>query len=446
MTATTPPLNELTAREASELFTQGLANSSALTRDCLERVTKREPTVKAWAHLSPELALSQAKAKDAEPALSPLHGIPIGIKDVIDTHDQPTQMGSSIFDDHQPRSDASIVALLRSAGAVIFGKTVTAEFAGMAPTITTNPHHPGHTPGGSSSGSGAAVADGMVPIAFGTQTGGSVLRPASYCGVFGFKPSHGHINRAGLKFAAESIDTLGWMARSLDDIAMVYGVLTKGSTSPLQARKPVRIGLCQTFMWDKALNESREALALAASSLQHAGVEIEHVKLPKEFCELSLARQHINDYERVHALAHEWAHHASQISDELSASLQRGQALSQTEYLSALRLVERSRTQMDPWMNGFDAILTPCVNGEAPLGLSYAGDPSFQALWTLLHVPTIGLPTHLGPHGLPVSVQLVGPRHSDTRLLQHALAVWNMVKPGLLSAPLAGPRQNQRAL
>ena len=439
MSAITPPLHELTARQAAELFALGKTSPWALTEDCLARISKREPMVKAWAHLSPELARSQAMSKDSAPVLGPLHGIPIGIKDVIDTHDQPTQMGSSIFEHHQPKVDASVVALLRSAGAVILGKTVTAEFAGMAPAITTNPHHAGHTPGGSSSGSGAAVADGMVPIAFGTQTGGSVLRPASYCGVFGFKPSFGHINRAGLKFAAESIDTLGWMARSLDDIAMVYGVLTQGCTSPLKARKPLRLGLCQTFMWDLALQETREALDIASSTLQKAGIEIERLELPSELSTLTLARQHINDYERVHALAHEWAHHSSKISPELSASLRRGQALSQAEYLNALRLVEQTRTQTHSWMHGVDAVLTPCVNGEAPQGLSYPGDPSFQALWTLLHLPAIGLPTHKGPKGLPVSIQLIGPRHSDVRLLQHALAVWNILMPGLYSAPLPSP-------
>jgi len=438
MSATAPLLlNELTARQVGTLIAQGQATPSSITEACLARIAEREPVLKAWAHLSPELARAQARERDSTPSVGPLHGIPIGIKDVIDTADQPTQMGSRLFDHHQPKVDASVVTMLRNAGAIILGKTVTAEFAGMAPAITTNPHHSAHTPGGSSSGSGAAVADGMVPIAFGTQTGGSVLRPASYCGVFGFKPTYGHINRAGLKFAAESIDTLGWMARSIDDIAMVYGALTHGSTSPLQENRPKRLGLCQNFMWDLAQEETREALEIARSTLLAAGVEVESVALPAEFSALGLARQHINDYERVHALAHEWTHSPSLISPELGASLKRGQALSHQEYLSAVRLVEQSRAQVRTWMQGFDAMLTPCVNGEAPLGLAYAGDPSFQALWTLLHVPAIGLPTHQGPRGLPVSIQLVAPHHNDTRLLEHALAVWNLLKPGQPSVPVA---------
>jgi Asp-tRNA(Asn)/Glu-tRNA(Gln) amidotransferase A subunit family amidase len=421
--------NQLTACEASVLIHEKKIRSQDLVKACLARVAERDNVVHAWAGISPEMAIAQAHARDGEASRGPLHGIPIAIKDVIDTCDLPTEMGSPIFAGHQPRIDAAVVAQLRSAGAVLLGKTVTAEFAGMAPTITANPHNLAHTPGGSSSGSAAAVADAMVPIAFGTQTGGSVLRPASYCGVFGYKPTFGRINRAGLKFAAESIDTLGWMARSLEDIALVDGVLSAGSTDPLEARRPLRIGLCRTFMWDKALPETKEAIANADAKLQQAGIIVEAVELPADFTALTRFRQNINDYERVHGLAHEWAHHRAQISPELSASLRRGDALAESDYIAALKFSEHARVRLDQWMQPYDVLITPCVNGEAPKGLAFAGDPSFQALWTLLHVPVVCLPTHRGPKGLPVSIQLVGRRYGDTRLLQNALAIWSILKP-----------------
>lgn len=422
-------LNCLTACEAAALLQERKIRSQDLVQACLKRVAERDSVVHAWAWISPALAMAQAQACDSEAPRGPLHGIPIGIKDVIDTCDMPTEMGSPLYARHQPRMDAAVVAQLRSAGAVILGKTVTAEFAGMAPTVTANPNNLAHTPGGSSSGSAAAVADAMVPIAFGTQTGGSVLRPASYCGVFGYKPTYGRINRAGLKFAAESIDTLGWMARSLQDIALVDGVLSGGATAPLVAHRPLRIGVCRTFLWEKALHETREAVSRAAAALEHTGIRLEAVDLPADFTGITRARQHINDYERVHGLAHEWAHHRGQISSQLSESLFRGSALAQSDYIGALRFSEDARRRLDQWMQPYDAILVPCVNGEAPEGLDYAGDPGFQALWTLLHVPAVGLPTHVGPKGLPVSIQIVGPRYGDARLLQTALAIWDILKP-----------------
>ena len=422
-------LNCLTACEAAALLHQRKIRSQDLVQACLERVAERDAVVHAWAWISPALAMAQAQARDGEAPQGPLHGIPIAIKDVIDTCDMPTEMGSPLYARHQPRMDAAVVAQLRGAGAVILGKTVTAEFAGMAPTVTANPHNLAHTPGGSSSGSAAAVADKMVPIAFGTQTGGSILRPASYCGVFGYKPTYGRINRAGLKFAAESIDTLGWMARSLQDIALVDGVLSGGATTTLVAHRPLRIGLCRTFLWGKALPETREAVERAAAALENTGILVEEVDLPADFTGITRARQHINDYERVHGLAHEWIHHRMQISFELSESLVRGSALSESDYISALRFSEDARMRLDKWMEPFDAFLAPCVNGEAPKGLDYAGDPSFQALWTLLHVPVVGLPTHFGPKGLPVSIQIVGRRYGDARLLQTALAIWEILEP-----------------
>lgn len=421
------PANKLTAVEAAALIRDGSLDATTLVEACLSRIAEREPAIKAWAHIDPVLARKQAAACDAGPARGPLHGIPIAIKDVIDTADQPTQMGSPIYAGHQPPADAAIVSLLRSAGAIILGKTVTAEFAGMAPAVTANPHNQGHTPGGSSSGSAAAVADMMVPIAFGTQTGGSVLRPASYCGIFGYKPTYGRINRAGLKFAAEGVDTIGWMARSLQDIALIDAVLSDEPFTELQPLQSLRVAVCQTYMWNLALPETRHAVEATAQALRDAGMEVESLVLPDDFARLTQARGIINDYERARALAYEWAHYREQISPELSASVQRGYEISHARYLEATRFAEQKRLQFEQLAGGYDAVLAPCVNGEAPEGLGYAGDPSFQSIWTLLHVPTVGLPAYRGSKNLPVSVQLVGIRHNDDHLLKAALAIWRMI-------------------
>jgi Asp-tRNA(Asn)/Glu-tRNA(Gln) amidotransferase A subunit family amidase len=336
-------------------------------------------------------------------------------------------MGSPIYKGHRPNADAAVVALLRAAGAVILGKTVTAEFAGVAPSETLNPHNPAHTPGGSSSGSGAAVADWMVPIALGTQTGGSVQRPASYCGAFGFKPTFGRINRAGMKFAAESLDTIGWIARSVDDLALVDAVLSGAQWAPLAAQAPTRVGLCRTYLWDKALPETRDAVEGAAQRLVSAGIVVKPVDLPAEFVGLSELRGVINDYERSRALAHEWATHRESISPQLSRTISRGYEIPHARYIEAMRSVERMRVRFDEIAGAYDALIAPCVNGEAPEGIAYAGDPSFQSLWTLLHVPTVGLPTHRGPKGLPVSIQVIGARYADARLLQVGSGIWNAV-------------------
>jgi len=426
------PANHLTATDAAALMREGRLTASDLAEACLARIAEREPERKAWAHVSPDQVRAQAAVCDANPSSGLLHGIPIGVKDVLDTRDMPTQMGSPIYTGHQPPADAAIVSLLRAAGAVILGKTVTAEFAGMAPAPTTNPLALHRTPGGSSSGSAAAVADLMVPISLGTQTGGSVLRPASYCGVVGFKPSYGRINRAGTKFAAESLDTLGWMARSVQDIALVDAALT-GNDAPLSASNatPVstlRIGVCQTYLWDaKALPETRQALQTAVEALEAAGVTVTPVALPERFGHLSVVRETLNDYERARGLASEWTHHRDHISPQLSASIERGWRIPHADLLAAQRYAEDRRRDFDDLMDDWDVLLVPCVNGEAPEGLHYAGDPSLQALWTLLHTPALGLPTHRGPNGMPVSIQLVTARHRDAELLKAGEAIWRTV-------------------
>jgi amidase len=372
------------------------------------------------------LAADQAReaAKRAETAVmngekvGPLHGLPIGVKDVLDTYDMPTEMGSPIYRGNRPPADAAAVALVRAAGAVILGKTVTCEFAGVTAGPTTNPHDETRTPGGSSSGSAAAVADCMVPVAFGTQTGGSVLRPASYCGVIGYKPTYNAFNRFGVKPAAEGLDTIGLITRSLDDVALMRAVLLRQAPLPIPAMpEPPRVGVTRTHLWPHAQPETVEAVEEAAKRLNEAGATIIDVNLPDFFAELSHAREIVNDYERAMAMGHEWHHHRDLISERLRKIIARGLAIPHAEYVAAIRLAERCRAALDAAFGAADVLLAPCVRGEAPEGLHHTGDPAFQALWTLLHTPTLTLPTAIGPNGLPVGIQLIGRRYDDERLI-----------------------------
>src|SRR3984885_2849887 len=278
------PLNELSAIEIAKTIAAGETTCEAVTRDCITRIAARDGVVKAFVNFDPELALAQARALDRGPRRGVLHGVPIGVKDIIDTFDMPTELGSPIYRGPRPPADAACVALLRRAGAVILGKTATCEFAGMAPAATTNPHNPAHTPGGSSSGSAAAVADDMVPAALGTQTGGSVLRPSSYCGIFGFKPTYNTFNKMGVWPAAESIDTIGIHARSIDDIEFLTAVLRMQTPqAPRKLDSPPRIGLCRTEIWDNAQPESKAAVEGAAAALGNAGAIVQEIKLPDAF-------------------------------------------------------------------------------------------------------------------------------------------------------------------
>lgn len=395
-----------------------------VARDCLARIAEREPVVHAWAFLDPELVIEQARALDAAPVRGPLHGVPLGIKDIMDTFDMPTQMGSPIYAGHRPLADAACVALARAAGALIVGKTVTAEFAGIAPGPTTNPHNSAHTPGGSSSGSAAAVADGMIPVALGTQTGGSVHRPASYCGIVGFKPTRSTVNRAGVKPAAEFFDTVGILARDLDDVELFFSALTNGTGRQTAASQtPKRIGLCRTPLWSRAQRETVEAVENAADDLRAAGVAVDEVVLSPLFDGLNQARATINDYQRAHAMRYEWQTQPQAISEQLSATIRRGLTIPLEQLIAAVKLAEDCRAALDDAFGARDLLLAPCVDGEAPCGLASTGEHHFQSIWTTVDVPTVSLPTHQGPNGLPVSIQLVARPLHDVRLLAHARGV-----------------------
>jgi Asp-tRNA(Asn)/Glu-tRNA(Gln) amidotransferase A subunit family amidase len=422
-------LNAFGAVAIARMIAGGEVTSEAVVRDCVARIAARDGVVKAFVNFDPELALAQARALDRGPRRGPLHGVPIGVKDIIDTFDMPTEMGSPIYRGHRPRADAACVALLRRAGAVILGKTATCEFAGMAPAETTNPHNPAHTPGGSSSGSGAAVADHMVPAALGTQTGGSVLRPSSYCGIFGYKPTYNTFNKVGVKPAAESIDTLGWLARSIDDIELLSAVLRLEVPQPSRRlASPPRIGLCRTEMWDTAQAETRTAVEDAAQRLSKAGATVREVALPEPFTGLrTIARETINFHERTACMAYEWDHHREALSPQMRRYIENGQTISRDDYVAGWRRIEQCRVLLTKIFADYDVLLAPCAQGEAPKGLASTGDGSMQAIWTALHTPSMTLPTHRGPNNLPVGIQLVADRYADETLLASARWVWDRI-------------------
>jgi Asp-tRNA(Asn)/Glu-tRNA(Gln) amidotransferase A subunit family amidase len=421
--------NELGASEIAAKTAAGETTCEAVVRDCIEQIVARDPVVKAWVNFNPELALAQAHALDREPRRGALHGVPIGIKDVIDTFDMPTEMGSPIYRGYRPLADAACVALLRRAGAVILGKTATCELAGMAPAATSNPHNAAHTPGGSSSGSAAAVADFMIPAALGTQTGGSVLRPSSFCGVFGYKPTYNTFNKAGLKPAAESIDTIGWIARSIEDIALLTAVLRLDEPQPLRSMSAApRIGICRTELWDSAQPETKSAVEHAAAALSKAGAVVRDIVLPETFTGLpALARGTINHYERAACMAFEWDNHRTALSPQMRRYIENGLKTSRADYVAAWRRVEQSRARLPEVFDGLDVLLAPCVPGEAPKGLASTGDPSMQAMWTALHTPTMTLPSDRGPNNLPVGIQVVAQRFDDDRLFACARWIWEKI-------------------
>jgi amidase len=309
---------------------------------------------------------------------------------------------------------------VRAAGAVILGKTITCEFAGLTPNITQNPHDPTRTPGGSSSGSAAAVADRMVQIAFGTQTGGSVLRPASFCGVVGYKPTYNIISRGGMKFAAESRDTIGLFARTVEDIDLVASVLTGREPAKFHDTLP-KIALCRTHLWSNADAETKNVIEDTARHLDVA----RETTLPAAFEALAEARTVINPFERARAMAHEWNTSRDLISPGLTAQIEKGLSIPHARYTASLQRMKECRDLIPGIFGDADILLAPCVTGEAPKGLDRTGEPMFQEFWTALHVPAITTPTHRGPSGLPVGIQLIARHYEDETLLACARIVFD---------------------
>ena len=430
-------LNWLSASDAARGIRDGAFTAEELMQACLARVREAEPQVQAWTFLNEEYALSQARARDLDRAegnpTGLLHGVPVGIKDIIDTCDMPTEDGTVLHSGRAPLRDAGVVAALRAGGAVVMGKTVTTECATYAPGKTRNPHNPEHTPGGSSSGSAAAVAAGMVPLALGSQTNGSVIRPAAFCGVYGFKPTHGLIPRHGIMKLSRALDHVGVFARTLEDIALVCEPLVGSDErdpdthpraripfSEIAAAEPPlapMLAFIKTPLWDRTDEETKEAFAELTQALENHIVEVD---LPgPALAALDLHRT-IMEAEMAASLAAEYDRGRDQLSDSLRAQLERGRSVTALDYQVALARIPLLNEGFAEMFERCDAILTPAAAGTAPRGLESTGDPSFCTLWTLCGMPAITLPLMRGSNGLPLGVQLVGQRNSDARLLRTA--------------------------
>ncbi len=430
-------LTGLTAADAAARIANGEITSVMLVEACLERIKERDEDVQAWEHLNPEFALEQARAADERRArdqsTGPLHGVPVGIKDIIDTYDFPTENGTPAYAGRQPGDDAALVAALKDAGAIIMGKTVTTELAVLHPNRTRNPHNLEHTPGGSSSGSAAAVADQMVTLAVGTQTGGSVIRPASFCGVYGFKPTHGTISRTGVLMQSPPLDTVGAFARSVEDLGLITDCLAAYDPRDTWMRPRSRTRLremavseppvdpvfafVKTPAWDEFADDAtRQAFPELVDAL---GEQCDEVDLPSIFAE-GAKMQHIlqtADITKFYGPILEKA--PGVLSKALTERIEKGKSITAVEYNTALDVRETLNAGAEEIFQRYDAILTPASTGPAPRGLKATGKPVFNAMWTYLGVPCVTVPL-LEADGLPIGVQLVAARHDDGRLLRNS--------------------------
>lgn len=428
---TAAALNELTATGIVAAIGAGRTTCEAVARACLDRIEAREPRVRAWAHLEADRVIARARALDRGAARGPLHGVPFGVKDIIDTSDLPTEYGTLIHKGHRPAKDAACVALSRKAGGVLMGKTVTTEFANVTPGPTRNPLDVSRTPGGSSSGSAAAVADCHVPVAIGTQTTGSTTRPASFCGVFGYRPTYGDLRTAGVMEASGSLDTLGILARSVEDVALYRDVLLGIEPAPLPVEvAPPRIGFCRPYFWDRLEPATRQLLEDGAQRLARAGAKVEEVMLPAaDFEGLEAAHRWISGFEMARNLAWEIAHHWDGISEKLrEGRLKDGLACGYERYCEMRAWVERCRERLAPLMDRHDVLLAPAAAGEAPVGMHPVPNPYVYMIWTTMHVPSITLPAFTGPSGMPVGAQLVAKHCDDRRLFTAARWAYRILR------------------
>lgn len=416
-------LHQLDAWQAAALLARRELDAVDLVRACLDRIAERDAQIHAFIQLNADAALDLARQLDAGAWRGLLHGLPFGVKDLLDTHDLPTGYGSPIYAGHQPPADAAAVALCREAGAILLGKTVTTELANLHAGATCNPHEFNRTPGGSSSGSAAAVADCMLPLALGTQTAGSVIRPAAFCGVVGFKPSHNRVPKAGVKALSETLDGVGCFARSVRDAALLGAVLTgdlRLASADLFTRPAApRIGLCQTPEWGIADSDTQQAWAHAQAVLAGHCTPLE---LPASLGNLVATQQEIQNFETARSLSHERLRHSALISDELLERLVIGLAISGETHVRNLVATAIARQQVEALFQDHDVLLAPSTVGEATLGLEFTGDPLFCRGWTLLGLPCVHLPFFTGQNGMPVGLQLVGAYGDDHRLL--AAAHW----------------------
>lgn len=412
--------NELSAVEAARRIEAGTLTVEALTEACLERIAAREPEVHAFAHIEPDAVRLDAKASRAE---GPLRGLPVAVKDIIDTADLPTEYGSPIYAGHRPAEDAAVVARTKAAGGLVLGKTVSTEFAWRTPGPTRNPHNLAHTPGGSSSGSAAAVADFMAPLAFGTQTAGSVIRPAAYCGVVGFKPTFGTHDRRGVKLLAEYLDTVGCFGRSVEDVAFFDYALRGEPVPPLDGfdGSAPRLAIHVPFA-DRIDDDAAGALERARIAAQTARASVVALVDWTQYDAMDAVHAQIMTAGAARALGWEYDNARDKLSDFYRETLEAGRAIDDIDYYKLQAQADGFRNDAAARLDGFDAILTVPASGEAPEGTAFTGDPLFNKVWTLLRWPCVTIPAGKGSHGLPVGVQIVTGYGEDAKAL--AVAAW----------------------
>lgn len=439
------PVLSLSAVDLRDRLASGALSAVDLARACLGQIAAREPEVQAWAWLDSDYMLEQAEALDklrkSGRPIGPLHGLPVGVKDIIDTARIPTENGTVIDAGRMPDKDAWIIARLRAAGAVIAGKTVTTELAYLHPSKTRNPANPAHTPGGSSSGSAAAVAAGMVPLAVGTQTGGSVIRPAAYCGIVGFKPTFGAIPRTGVLMQSQTLDTVGVFARAPDDAALIADCLfgydpadrATAPTPPPRLHRtaanaaPVRptFAFVRPPRWDQASEETVLAMRELADALGEYCFE---AVLPNAFEQAAEIREQINFAEMAKNFHHYEKRARDRLSDITLEAMDAGNRMSARDYIAALDWREVLNAGLSEVFQRCDAIITPATPTPAPKGFGSTGSAIFNGIWTLCGTPAVTLPLMDSEAGLPMGVQLIGPRGGDGRLLRTANWLMNFVK------------------
>jgi Asp-tRNA(Asn)/Glu-tRNA(Gln) amidotransferase A subunit family amidase len=423
----------LTAAQAAARIRDGTLTSEALVRSCLERIAQRDADVRAWTYLDPAQAIAHARELDKRPITGPLHGLPFGVKDVIDTADMPTGQNSPQYQGHRPSKDAGCIAVVRHSGALVLGKTDTVEFAaGGRKALTRNPHNLAHTPGGSSSGSGAAVGDYMVPLAFGTQTGGSHIRPASFNGIYALKPTWGAVTREGAKLLSAMCDTIGWYGRSVADLELVARAfrLRDLAAQPPVTLRGLRVAMCRPPYWSHAEPSAQQALVTAAERLQEAGAAVDELELPPRFGGLDGAQRTIARGEGGAAFLPELLAHGERVHSEFRDMAENRYGITGAMMVEAYDLVAECARTFESLAAKFDAVVTPSAPGEAPEGLHTTGDFIFNGLWTAMHMPCLAVPCIKGPKGLPVGVQVVGARYSDARLLAVAAAMAPAIDTG----------------
>ncbi len=429
--------NALSANEAVRKIKEGSLSSVKLVKACLARIEETDGQLKAWVHLDPAHALKQAEELDqirrAGRPVGPLHGVPVGIKDIIDTNDFATERGTKIYSGRRPEKDAALVERLREAGAVILGKTATTEFAFMHPTDTRNPHNPDYSPGGSSSGSAAAVAGFHVPLAIGTQTNGSVIRPASFCGTYGFKPTRGVISRRGVLKTSESLDQVGVFARTLEDVALLADVIggfdASDAASYSRPRPNMLVGsqaavpVAPELVWfdlpfnDRLTGDALEGLEEVINAL---GARVEKIPVSDNMIGLVDIQNTIQSYELCQHLDKQFKTHWDLLSETLQSAVQRGRKISKSQYNEAIEIMASGVEYFELFFKDYDAVIAPSAAGEAPKFADGTGDPIFCSIWTLCGLATVNLPLLVGENGLPVGVQLIGTAEEDDRLLRTA--------------------------